>query len=163
MSASALRVRDSRTRLRTRTQREANKPSPVFEEPAGKQAPRRRIISLRRRLLGISSSLPGTDDANASTARAAPRPLFGLAPSGVYPAAAVTSWRGSLLHHLFTLACAFTAIGGSFSVALSVVSRRPAVSRHPALWSSDFPRVVAQAPPPAIRTRFPSYQTAGEC
>src|SRR5215217_5682525 len=32
------------------------------------------------------------------------------------------------------------AIGGLFSVALSVASRRPAVSRHPALWSSDFPR-----------------------
>ncbi len=30
-------------------------------------------------------------------------------------------------------------IGGVFSVALSVASRRPAVSRHPALWSSDFP------------------------
>ena len=32
------------------------------------------------------------------------------------------------------------AIGGLFSVALSGASRRPAVSRHPALWSSDFPR-----------------------
>ncbi len=32
------------------------------------------------------------------------------------------------------------AIGGLLSVALSVASRRPAVSRHPALWSSDFPR-----------------------
>ena len=42
----------------------------------------------------------------------------------------------------FTLACApeTGAIGGLFSVALSVASRRPAVSRHPALWSSDFPR-----------------------
>ena len=31
------------------------------------------------------------------------------------------------------------AIGGVLSVALSVASRRPAVSRHPALWSPDFP------------------------
>ena len=31
------------------------------------------------------------------------------------------------------------AIGGLLSVALFVVSRRPAVSRHPALWSPDFP------------------------
>ena len=31
------------------------------------------------------------------------------------------------------------AIGGVFSVALSIASRRPAVSRHPALWSPDFP------------------------
>ncbi len=52
--------------------------------------------------------------------------------------------RGALLPHLFTLACEDTSceaptIGGSFSVALSVASRRPAVSRHPALWSPDFP------------------------
>ncbi len=31
------------------------------------------------------------------------------------------------------------AIGGLFSVALSVASRRPAVSRHPTLRSPDFP------------------------
>ena len=49
--------------------------------------------------------------------------------------------RGGLLHHRFTLACAAcAAIGGLLSVALSVASRRPAVSRHPARWSSDFPR-----------------------
>jgi len=82
----------------------------------------------------------------AYMARAAPRPLFGLAPSGVYRAAAVASGRGGLLHHRFTLACAppenWRAIGGLFSVALSIALRRPAVSRHSALWSSDFPRVV---------------------
>ena len=49
---------------------------------------------------------------------------------------------GALLPHPFTLTCAaFAAIGGLLSAALSVVSRRPAVSRHPALWSSDFPPV----------------------
>jgi hypothetical protein len=32
------------------------------------------------------------------------------------------------------------AIGGLLSAALSVASRRPGVTRHPALWSSDFPR-----------------------
>ena len=31
------------------------------------------------------------------------------------------------------------ALGCMFSVALSVASRRPAVNRHPALWSPDFP------------------------
>lgn len=30
-------------------------------------------------------------------------------------------------------------LGGVFSVPLSVASRRPAVSRHPALWGPDFP------------------------
>ena len=32
------------------------------------------------------------------------------------------------------------AIGGLFSVALVVGSRRPGVTWHPALWSPDFPR-----------------------
>ncbi len=36
------------------------------------------------------------------------------------------------------------AIGGLLSVALSVASRRLAVSQHPALWSPDFP-------PPTLR------------
>jgi len=31
------------------------------------------------------------------------------------------------------------AIGGSFSVALFLASRRTVVSRHPAQWSPDFP------------------------
>ena len=84
---------------------EANKPSSVFKTQSS-TAPRRRIIYLGPRLLDVSSSLPGTLVALAYTARAAPRPLFGLAPSGVYPAAAVASLRGGLLHHHFTLACA---------------------------------------------------------
>jgi hypothetical protein len=41
-----------------------------------------------------------------------------------------------------------TAIGGLFSAALSIASRRPAVSRHPALWSSDFPRAPHDARDP---------------
>ncbi len=131
----------------TAVQREANKPSSVFKHHQ-MTVPERRIIYLGPRLLDVSSSLPGTPDACAYMARAAPRPLFGLAPSGVYPAAAVASTRGGLLHHRFTLACAppenWRAIGGLFSVALSVALRRPAVSRHSALRSSDFPRVVAQ-------------------
>jgi hypothetical protein len=45
------------------------------------------------------------------------------------------------------------AIGGLFSVALSVALRRPAVSRHPALWSSDFPRRGRSRA--AILTRLP--------
>ena len=49
--------------------------------------------------------------------------------------------RGALLPHRFTLACApERAIGGLLSVALSIASRRPGVTRHSALRSSDFPR-----------------------
>src|SRR5688572_6530387 len=52
---------------------------------------------------------------------------------------------GALLPHRFTLACAaFAAIGGLFSAALSVASRRPGVTRHPALRSSDFPPAVTR-------------------
>ncbi len=43
--------------------------------------------------------------------------------------------RGALLPHLFTL----TPGGGIFSVALSVGSRPPGITWHPALWSPDFP------------------------
>ena len=68
--------------------------------------------------------------------------LFGLAPGGVYHAAACYHLRGALLPHHFTLT-SFTpkrSGGGIFSVALSVGSRPPGVTWRPALWSPDFPR-----------------------
>ena len=72
-------------------------------------------------------------------------PLFGLAPDGVYLATDCCQPRGALLPHLFTLACAPAnrAIGGFFSAALSVGSRRPGVTWRPALWSPDFPPHLA--------------------
>jgi len=74
-----------------------------------------------------------------------PRPLFDLAPGGVYRADRVTPAAGALLPHRFTLTCAHPcgcAIGGLFSVALSCRSPRLAVSQHPALWSPDLPRPI---------------------
>jgi len=62
--------------------------------------------------------------------------LFGLAPGGVYHATSCYQLRGALLPHHFTLTC---KAGGIFSVALSVGSRPPGVTWHPALWSPDFP------------------------
>jgi len=50
----------------------------------------------------------------------------------------VTSQRGSLLHHHFTLTLGQTR-GGIFSVALSVASQHLAVNQRSALGSSDFP------------------------
>ncbi len=48
--------------------------------------------------------------------------------------------RGALLPHHFNLTCSSEdAIGGIFSAALSIGSRRPAVSWHPALRCPDFP------------------------
>ncbi|GBE29978.1 hypothetical protein BMS3Bbin04_01003 [bacterium BMS3Bbin04] len=43
---------------------------------------------------------------------------------------------------LFTCPQLSPAIGGLLSVALSIASRRPAVSRHPVLRSSDFPPLL---------------------
>jgi len=68
--------------------------------------------------------------------------LLDLAPGGVCRASDITVAAGGLLRHRFTLAgrkCNFQpAI--HLSVALSVGSPRPAVSRHHALRSADFPR-----------------------
>lgn len=48
---------------------------------------------------------------------------------------------GELLPHHFTLTHLFrVACGRYVSVALSLRSLPLAVSQHPALWSSDFPR-----------------------
>jgi len=103
-------------------------------------------------LLPASSSLPGTQ-----VARAAPRPLFGLAPSGVCRAASVTSGPVRSYRTLSPLpvrpARARAAIGGLLSVALSVASRRPGVTRHSALRSSDFPLADSLRRSPAIPTR----------
>ena len=70
------------------------------------------VIHLGRTLLSGSSDLPGS-----LTGRAAPPPLFGLAPRGVFPAgritpAAVRSYR--------TISPLPRFRGGIFSVALSV-------------------------------------------
>ena len=71
--------------------------------------------------------------------------LFGLAPQGVCRAAPTRVGRGALLPHRFTLTSSSSpfddeAIGGLFSVALSVASPRLAVSQPAARESSDFPR-----------------------
>ena len=67
--------------------------------------------------------------------------LFGLAPNGVWPAAPCCQVHGALLPHLFTLTRAARRRPSAvlLSVPLSVAFPRPAVSRHPALRSPDFP------------------------
>ncbi len=90
-------------------------------------------IHLRRTSPCACSDLPGSDAGHAIA------PLFGLAPGGVYRAANCYQSRGALLPHLFTLAGARRRLGGLFSVALSVGSRPPGVTWHPALRSPDFP------------------------
>jgi len=67
--------------------------------------------------------------------------------------------RGALLPHLFTLACAIKAIGGSFSVALSRGSPRAVVSRHRALPCSDFPPDELSLSPGGRPTHSTIYYT----
>ena len=80
-------------------------------------------------------------------ARAAPCRTRGAARSPIWscsgwglPCRLVYTRRGALLPHLFTLTPRrVVRRGGIFSVALSVGSRPPGVTWHPALWSPDFP------------------------
>jgi len=124
-----------------------NKPSSVRRVGTASRHRRQRggIIYLGPTLLPASSSLPGTQ-----TVRATPRPLFGLAPGGVCHATPVTSGPVRSYRTLSPLpvrpARTRSAIGGLLSAALSVALRRPGVTRHPALRSSDFPPAVPESP-----------------
>ena len=69
-----------------------------------------------------------------------------LAPGGVYMDALCRQSAGELLPRLFTL----TPCGAVFSVALSLKSPSPGVTRHPALWSSDFPRAPLRPQSPGL-------------
>ncbi len=80
--------------------------------------------------------------------------LFGLAPDGVYPATSVTRRAVRSYRTLSPLPVLLSeAIGGLLSVALSVASRRPAVSWHPALWCPDFPLTCVSGCPARFHRR----------
>ena len=90
-----------------------------------------------------SSDLPGSSAGHAIGT------LFGLAPSGVYPATPVARGAVRSYRTFSPLPVPFPkkeAIGGIFSAALSVTTPSPVwspgVTWHPALWSPDFPPVV---------------------
>jgi hypothetical protein len=68
-------------------------------------------------------------------------PLLGLAPNGGCLAAPIAGCAGGLLHHLFIL----TGTPRGYSSGLFLWPDpagfpAPGVTRHPALWSADFPR-----------------------
>ncbi len=133
-------------------EREANKPSSVsvagggsFLWDADRSTPR--------------CSLPGTLGL-LQRRGPAPRPLFGLAPGGVYRAASCCQSRGGLLHHRFTLACARRPS----AVCSLLHCPSPCDAR---LLAGTLPCELGLsstgAGPAAIRTRFPFCQTARQC
>ena len=83
---------------------------------------------------------PTRELVRAARRGARPRaPLFGLAPGGVYPATGVAAGAVRSYRTISPLPTRRSAAGGIFSVALSVGSRPPGVTWHPALRSPDFP------------------------
>ncbi len=101
----------------------------------------RTVIHLRLVSPRASSDLPGGDAGHAPRSSRAPHaPLFGLAPGGVYPATGVTTGAVRSYRTISPLPRpSIRERGGIFSVALSVGSRPPGVTWHPALRSPDFP------------------------
>jgi len=103
----------------------------------------RTTIHLGRASPRASSDLPESGAGNAVGF------LFGLAPSGVYPAVRITTNAVRSYRTISPLPATSRGweAGGIFSVALSVGSRRPEVIWHPALWSPDFPPPCTANPP----------------
>src|SRR5215213_10134962 len=102
-----------------------------------------------------SCSLPGTVTGVSHVAgRAAPRSCLALLRVGFALPPLLPAGRCALTATVSPLpVLPAGAIGGLFSVALSVALRRPAVSRHPALRSSDFPRRSQAAPRSSLASR----------
>ena len=80
--------------------------------------------------------------------------LFGLAPGGVCPAVRVATNAVRSYHTISPLPTRHPkmSVGGIFSVALSVGSRRPGVTWHPALWSPDFSSILHRWPTHTMTT-----------
>ena len=118
----------------------ADKPGSVVDSHSS-----RRFVTLR------SSNLPADDASHAKVS------LFDLAPNGVYRAVRVTTSAVGSYPAVSPspFPCVMTAalrrvpfgvplagvryLGSLFSVALFITSRCPAINRHSALWSPDFP------------------------
>jgi len=93
------------------------------------------VIHLGQISLFVSSNLPVFSVGHAFQPKLIEH-LFGLAPSGVYLAIAVTN---NAVRSYRTISPLPSKEGGFFSAALAVGLRRPDVIWHSALWSPDFP------------------------
>ena len=123
--------------------------SRVLSPPKG-----RRIISLGPTLPPASCGLPGTVDRSPRSGQLLV-PYSALLRVGftmprLLPARAVRSYRTVSPLPVDPK----DPIGGLFSAALSVAFRRPGVTRHPALRSSDFPRHRHAMPRSSLASRL---------
>ena len=117
------------------------------------------VIHLGRPLLGGSSNLPGS-----SSERAAPPPLFGLAPRGVYPAGGITPAAVRSYRTISPLPDTWRRRRYIFCGTFRIRFRTPAVSRHAALWRPDFPPPFPGATTrPAASTQPLSHRRAAMC
>jgi len=113
-------------------------------------------IPLGRRLPAASSGLPGSGAGRPECSPIWPCSGWGLHGRPV-SGTPVRSYRT-----ISPLPPALRGARGRYvSVALSVGSRRPAVSRHPVRWSSDFPPAGSPRahPPAAVRPPDPLDRT----
>ena len=142
------RVR-SRTALATRGRREEKVSRPVS-----------RVLSWTVIPLGLASP-PGSSDLPGSGSGLSHRsPMWSCSGWGLPCRAALAPRAVRSCRTVSPLPDPSRAIGGLFSVALSVGLRRPGVTWHPALWSPDFPRrararrdCLAGSPPEYSRSR----------
>jgi len=114
-----------------------NKYAPIWRKWGDRSRPISRVLSKTIIHLGRTSPFSSSSLPERSTGRTIAF-LFGLAPSGVYPAASVTTGAVRSYRTISPLPVP-KDVGGIFSVALSIDSRRPGVTWHSALWSPDFP------------------------
>jgi len=129
----------------------ACKPNSVLSNPAVYTLRLRPALSCQVTTIYLVPTLPTGSSGQPGESRASIIPLFGLAPDGVCLASVVTI--GAVSSYLTISPWPRPKSRWYVSVALSVGLPRPAVSGHPAQWSSDFP-------PPSIRKAAviqPSY------
>ena len=98
-------------------------------------------IRLGHPLPGISSGLPESSSRRLSTPRGAVHFRYDLAPGGVYRPRRLRRRPCALTARFHPYAAGSRSHRGRglLSVALSLRLPSPAVSRHPAVWSPDFP------------------------
>ena len=143
MSVDSLREFSGASPMRgdtaVRAERRDTTPARQAMEESGSR-PISRVLSWAAIPLGPASPQDSSDQPGNDAGRVMV-PLFGLAPGGVCRAGLLPDSRCALAAPFHPChACLATPFGGLLSVALSVGSRRPGVTWHPALWSPDFPR-----------------------